>query len=94
MNRREGEYVRVLWQDAALYSPQSRSSGPSQMITVGYVARLTSHGIMIRRPITKRKASKKTHPMHRRATFIFIPKGMISEVEKCRRSFLNSICSK
>jgi len=72
--------VKVIWNDARLFSPKNRNIGISKMETRGFIEEENTFGLIIRNPKTVNLSTKKQHP-ESEPTFYFIPKGMLELVE-------------
>ncbi len=72
--------MKIIWNDAKLFSPKNKDIGLSKMETVGLIEEENALGVIVRDPKTINLATKKQHP-EKQPTFYFIPKGMIKLIE-------------
>lgn len=80
--------VKVYWTDAVIYSASSVAKKlelkPNKKVTEGSLEKEGEWGIVVRDPCTINiETSKRDHreEMKKKATFLFIPKGMVEKME-------------
>lgn len=79
--------TKVYWRDALIYSPAAfgiLELEPSLKVTEGILTKDIKEGIIIADPYTIFKKDGKRDPREikaKKATFLFIPKGMIDQIE-------------
>ena len=81
--------VKVYWMDAVIYSASSIRKKlelkPNKKITEGVLEKDGEWGVVVKDPHTiNGGTSKRDHreEMKKKATFLFIPHGMIEKIEK------------
>ncbi len=72
--------IRVIWNDARLFSPQQKTISLSSMETLGFLEKETDTYLLIKDPITTGRDTGGKHPKQK-PTFYYIPKGMIQSIE-------------
>jgi hypothetical protein len=78
--------IKVLWEDALIYSPETLSVlnlKPTSKITKGILVKENSEGIIVKDPYTIFEENRKRdsrEELIKKATFLFIPNGMIKEI--------------
>lgn len=86
MNRLKN--VKIYWTDAVIYSASSVAKKleiePDKKVTEGTIEKKGDWGVVIKNPHTINiKTGKRDHreEKEKKATFLFIPSGMINKVE-------------
>jgi hypothetical protein len=77
--------VEVVWDDAVKYSyltEDNEDLTPTRMLTKGEIVREDIDGIVIKNPhsVYKENGERSKKELNRKATFLFIPQGMILEI--------------
>ncbi len=76
--------VRVYWLDACIYagsSPKNKKIIPTRMVTQGILLKKENEVIIVKDPHTVYEQTGKEVSKQKRATFLFIPQGMITKLK-------------
>jgi hypothetical protein len=71
--------VKIIWNDAVVFSPHTKNVRLSRMETTGILEKDTEKYVIIREPKTIRQNGGKTHP-DKTPNFYIIPRGMIISI--------------
>lgn len=81
--------VKVYWTDAVIYPASSVAKKlelkPNKKVTEGTLEKEGEWGVVVRDPHTINIETRKRDPREKKekkATFLFIPKGMIEKIER------------
>lgn len=74
--------IKVLWQDARVFSPQDKNIALSKMETIGFIERENEHHLVLNHPFTINVETKAAHPLGKKPTFYIIPKKVIISVKE------------
>jgi hypothetical protein len=81
MNRdNKRKKVKILWDDAVLFSPKRKDISLSRMETIGVIETEDANYFLIKDPITINVLTKQKHP-EKTPTYYLIPRGMIKSVD-------------
>lgn len=72
--------IRILWNDAVLYSPKKMAAHLTPLKTIGILEKEDKDFMIVRSPKTIRRTDGTPHP-EKKPTFYFIPRGMIEKIE-------------
>ncbi|MCK6463007.1 MAG: hypothetical protein L6Q29_04315 [Candidatus Pacebacteria bacterium] len=72
--------VKIIWNDAVIYTPDSKPEELSKMETVGFLEKESEEFLIISKPETHKISTGKKHP-EKQPYFYFIPKGMVEKIE-------------
>lgn len=72
--------IKVIWNDAVLLSPNTKTKKLSKMETVGFLTEESDNFFIVSEPKTINIETRQKHPKKRPA-FYFIPKGMVERAK-------------
>ncbi len=73
--------IKIIWNDARLFSPQKRDVCLTKMQTTGTLEKEDATHYLIKNPDTTNLETNKKHPSDTTPSFYLIPKGMVESVE-------------
>lgn len=74
------KYVKIVWNDAKMFSPKNRKIELSIMETTGFLEVELDDYFIVKNPITIEIRTGKRHP-EQTVAFYLIPKGMVENIE-------------
>jgi hypothetical protein len=84
MNNLLNKKVKVHWNDAVIYKASSvKNPRPTAKVTKGVIVKESQEGIVVGDPYTTNEETgeRDSREMEKKATFLFIPHGMIKKIE-------------
>jgi len=76
----KGQQIKIIWNDAKMFSPKNKNIELSVMETSGLVEVENDDYFLVKNPVTINLKTGQKHP-EQTPTFYLIPKGMVQDIQ-------------